>query len=475
MEEKIFCQSREYKGFFWFPDNPTRIFFGELAYKLGNITLQIYHHVGMLDEPIFPSLDDQLKEVIFGRLYDCGSVVLFEAKCNVLSMLGMSHYTFSIKYALLGNIETYENTGNLVFDEMTFQIPYIEDVLGHTKITKESDKDYIKLSSSRCEEFFPINEDFDLVIWRSYSGNKNSKAAKLESQTFVKLVFHEYHSYDNIVKKYLEKFWFLFSLLTNRNMYPYNIQLYNTNIKDYQINSIEMLHELLGKINPIETVSFKFDLIKDNFSSIIMAYFELTNKLKEAIFSYWPLFLREHVYEYKLEIALRGIESLAKLVIQDFYYIDVAIYKKDVIPKLKSSISDVTSTHLSEELMNRIYGQLDHANELSLNSMFKQLLNNNIHVLHNLFDFNIKGLAYSISELRNSLIHNRTNLALDKEYKKINRLFIIIRCIFEANFFKSIGIPDDAIVEILKNNYDTYIDKKEKGLTKPTIEPKTNK
>ena len=445
----------EYKGIWWFPNDPDKKWHGTLKYSpldRAKLTIEEYNisqeSIDISDKN-FPCQP----EIILGETIDRKAITLQKCLREKTTWYPPTNKqsSFSVKRIFIN--WHFENMKDIAFNTMTVSFNNLDEWVNINGFTFcwDKDKDYkVKIEYDPPKKI-EIKIDSDLIIEIGFEVEGPSrltvqKEIDIKQKIVVKFISTKVKKLDCFLK-IIKCFQDFFTFATQKASRP--IMMKSSGAKDKLdcpsiaiISSSYIIPAFTNKNFLRYSVLVPFTDIFPQNKNIIKNWFEIYETMSSILQLYFSYLYNPKMYvEDHFLSLIHALEGYHR-VTYDGCYIDNTEYKKEIYKPLAEAIP-VT---LKEDLKNALKQRLYYGNEFSLKERLTDLFEE-IHKLE--IDIKVENGDEFISKIiktRNSLIH-RDKPKKDKSVRgvKLHYLTLRLKFLFDFCLLKSLGFDDNEI------------------------------
>ncbi len=453
-------ENKNWKGVWWFPDNPDKTMHGTLEYSI--------HEGGVLEfsetEDDFIKLFDHDKlifEIIHGVEFSGKKITLFN---SVLSHRQFGFTCITIKKFLVSVIFEgvhYKNIDEISFNAMEFYITNLWDwaqLSGFTKTVefdknnrpdkfnieyklqdtvkvKINDSDYLSLQSSTS---LPTHYSSNITL-------VETTTAKIESDRYY--TFHEFYKKGFILNAFISLGLSVPTFIRNMKGYSNNLFITLENGKTFpeEINIYYRSFYPVSKEDKIDNdnVLFYYKTIKDDLAELLYGWYNKFHEYESALDLFFhatslPNISNDQKFMYLVE----SFESLHRNYYGGFY-----IEKNKYLDGLYNKFLSVFPDDLDKDFKESLKIKLQYMSEYSLSKRIKAFLSS-YNDIFQLEKDAINNLASRISKTRNYYAHRDMELKKEAMQGKelLNGIQVLLKML-RITILEIVGFKKDKITQ----------------------------
>ena len=457
------------KGKFWLPESSDHQVDGEFELiEESHGRLILFDVIDVIDDSV--SKEEYLNKniqyiqhpLIIGELNDGKGIALLQSSFRSISTKDFCNYDYGYNVditvftgsIMIGSVE------DLVFNNISFSFDHLHHYLGACII----DPDFQPIPRSFSVKYTSVEDIFNLsdsILCRFNYVFDSSFSSYLSTTHIYPVTLIELESSSNIsirhwldiIEKNIGAF---FSIIVGKYLCPTRIKVnieYEGKHYEFKVfyryfnKHSELFH---NKRNSLEKMM-------PGLKNYLAAFYNFATHYPLIIDNYLTLYKFDAILEYKFLSAVYSVESFSRYINPKHYYFSEADFENNCYKPLTEYINSNNSKFLyttNKDYISRLTNSIKYSNELSLRAILKHIFDDNKDIIEKIFSDNIRAHIDKIVDTRNWYTHFTKELEplAAKGYELVN-LYKIIRVLFEVCLFKQLKMPEELIIQTIKNTY----------------------
>lgn len=453
-------EEREFRGYWWLPDDPDEKVGGIASFTPSDgVSLELFSALN--EDPDHMGSGNVFRpNFIHGITTEGDRITL---KNCIRDSYSMSSGVTSSNYQAVSLFSGAHFTEEVNFDKSRIQFPLLTKWAGVTGINysgsaleggKVSAGDTFEISYEFPESITAELEEVDLkLIFNADFNMGRVGGASIDEEAYFDVIpDSERISYDEVID-YCGTLQDFITLSTGKEVQASKIigRLKREDRPGY--NDVEILFSTSGDIkNPdsLHPLKANFVLadIVDDFSKVVNNWFSHYEQLEPVYNLYFSIQYNSEMFLQNQFLSLtQAIETYHRREIGGQYISEDEFeeFYDDLCEMIPDKFDDSFQDHLEG-------GTFKYANEYSLRKRLSELITAQEKILKQM-PMEVKGSVNEIVNTRNYLTHYDESISPRADTDELRPLILRLRVILETVLLANLGIPEDQIVERLKQRY----------------------
>lgn len=446
-------------GKFWLPDSPKHKVYGEfelIEESLGRLLLFDIIDTSVSKDEYFNKYFQHMQHpLIIGKLKDGTGIALLQSSFRSIS--SKDYYEYNIDITVFTGSKKIKSVEDLVFNNISFSFDHLHQYLGTCIREREYQQDLksiiVKYTPSKvtfkiCDSLeCSFNYVYDYSFSSSLSTTQISSVTLIEFKSISSISIQDWLK---IIDKNIGAF---LSIVVGKYLCPTRIEV-NTKFK-HKPYGFEVFYRYFNKHSELlHNKRNSLNNMMPGLKNYLAAFYNFATQYPLIIDNYLTLYKFDAILEYKFLSAVYSVESFSRYINPKHYFFSPeefkSIYYKPLTKYIKSNLSDPTNN----DYIRRLTNSIKYSNELSLRELLKQIFDENKDIIEKIFSDNMCDLIDKIVDTRNWYTHFTKELEpLAAKGSELVKLYNIVKVLFEVCLFKQLKMPDELIVQTIKNTY----------------------